>query len=794
VLLPCFAAAQSGTGRVDAAPPPGFEEIEDRHTILVDLFLFGRPVGSALATVGQGELTFDDPDDVVAQLEGVRQPDRVAAALRGSIDTNTDQLCGEARRQGCGRIVPEVAGVIYDPARFRAEVFVNPEFLGTRGPDVGGRLPDSEAGPSAIALANGAVAGSTGDPTLYNVRSSFLAGYRNGRIRADTDVSSDEGLLLDEVRGQWDQGDLSYAGGLFRTRGLELADDQRIVGLELGTTTDTRLDTDLLRGSEISVYLPRRAQVAILRDGRLLSVDSYPAGNQQLDTSRLPEGAYEVTLEIREPGGGVRRETRFFSKTDELPPRQPPQAFVQVGALASDRQKTTVPSVSQTPALRAGSSMRLTDRLGAGVDALAADTQALGQGSLFFLGRYARIGVQGLAGTDGDLGAGTSLGGRIDGLSYGVSGRVIRSGTPPEADLDAAGTFDPITADSSQASGYARYYFGNGLQVSLRGTWRDSADVPPSYAIGPTLDWNIYRSGNLSVDFRASATRSSDEDVIQASVSLRWGQGRWSGSLATGGDRTYAQDGSVSDSLSTYGDLAWQDRDLFAQRDVGASVGVDRDLDRTTGRLQADYVGPTASSSGNVTRDLSGTEQETRYGGNLRVAGALTSDGGAIGGRRSYPSAVLVRVTGAETGVFDILVDGRPVAQVAAGGTQPVYLPPYDSYQVTLQPVADTGARVGAEAKQVTLYPGNVATLTWEAGDVTIAFGQVVTPAGEPVGGADVSTARESTRTGPAGFFQLEGLRDGEITVELPDGGSCTRRIEGEELGADLVDMGEVGC
>ena len=74
---------------------------------------------------------------------------------------------------------------------------------------------------------------------------------------------------------------------------------QNILGIYYGTTLDTLADKNQAYGNQLSVFLTSQSQVGIFRDGRLLATKVYPAGYQVLDTSSLPTGAYEVSIQIR---------------------------------------------------------------------------------------------------------------------------------------------------------------------------------------------------------------------------------------------------------------------------------------------------------------------------------------------------------------------------------------------------------------------------------------------------------------------------------------------------------------
>jgi len=78
---------------------------------------------------------------------------------------------------------------------------------------------------------------------------------------------------------------------------------------------NTVIDSQKTQGNDILVYLPRRSFVSIYRDDRLYSSRTYDAGNQLIDTSELPDGAYTILLRIQEANGTSRKKRAFLSRT-----------------------------------------------------------------------------------------------------------------------------------------------------------------------------------------------------------------------------------------------------------------------------------------------------------------------------------------------------------------------------------------------------------------------------------------------------------------------------------------------
>ncbi len=95
--------------RIEAAPPPGFEELIEPQTTIVDLYYGDRRIGSVEATFTPQTIEFTDPSLVTGLIPTVTDPKAVTEALSGSLSNNSDLLCGQIQTADCGVAYPEIA-------------------------------------------------------------------------------------------------------------------------------------------------------------------------------------------------------------------------------------------------------------------------------------------------------------------------------------------------------------------------------------------------------------------------------------------------------------------------------------------------------------------------------------------------------------------------------------------------------------------------------------------------------------------------------------------------------------
>ncbi|MGH6921167.1 MAG: TcfC E-set like domain-containing protein [Geminicoccaceae bacterium] len=589
-LLSLAAVAYASSAGAEQGPEPlfrtsipaGFENLSAPQTALVDVYFLGKQVDVAMATFAPGRFAFADPQAVVARLPQIARPGVVTLGLTGDLDPNAALACGAKPRPGCGELQPTAVGIIFEATQFRVDVFVAPALLETaNGPRY---LPDPEAGFSALQTLSGAVAGSSSNDTDYTLRSFSLAAYNTGRLRSETSLSSADGSNLDVLAGEVDRHGWRYIGGLYRTALASLLGERRLMGAGIVSTAETRLDLEQIEGTPIIIFLPNRAQVEVLRDGRLLSSRAYPAGNQAIDTSDLPQGAYEITLRTRQIDGTVREETRFFAKTSLVPPRDAPRYVLEAGLLGTET--TSLTRFTDTPAAHAGTTHRLTDWFALGSDVVVTTSQQSMEVSAFYLATFSTFSVSGLAAADGSVGTSLNAYGVFDRLSYSISGRRIWA----QDDGNDGRRSDPARLawnSSTRLDLSLSYAFEAGPRLGVRASWQQQEGMDGDYSYGPSLFWPLPPQFGSRLDLMAEATRSRDE--IQTMVRLRvlFESTRYSissdqGYVASFGDRHTSETGPVGRV-----DAFWRDGDLV-QGELRAGGGVIREFGDNAIRAQTD--------------------------------------------------------------------------------------------------------------------------------------------------------------------------------------------------------------
>jgi hypothetical protein len=420
--------------------------------------------------VRPGYVKFADPEKVLGLLPNVDPVTELSETLSKELPSNAALVCPEGIAQGCGRLSPEVAGIIYDEDHFRVDIFVNPKWLRLVRPDEDLYLPAPTAPLSLTSSAGLALSGSSERSPAFNLQNRTIIGFRNARIRSDASYASKLGFLMDTFVGEVDRPGMRYSAGLFWAPGLDLTGQRRIVGVGIGTQFDTRTDREAVSGTPVVLFLARPARVDILVDGRLVDSRGYEAGNNLLDTSSLPAGSYSLILRIHEPGGAVREERRFFAKNAQIAPVGQPVYFAYVGMLANTKPGRPV-SLSKDLYYQFGTARRVSNALALDLSVIGTSRKPILNAGAWIITSLGRLRLSGLVSTAGDRGALVQLGsggtGRLN-VNFDLRRIWSHDGNPLIPVSNYVDTFDSQPLDGRQAgegsytqlSGSIGYRFG----------------------------------------------------------------------------------------------------------------------------------------------------------------------------------------------------------------------------------------------------------------------------------------------------------------------------------------------
>lgn len=780
--MPSNALAGTSTGFAITGAPPGFNDLEQPRELLVDLHFGKRRIGEAWIIARPGFVKFRDPDQVLRLIPGLRSSPALAARLSTELPDHSALACSEAAGQRCRLPEAELAEIVFDEARFRLDLFVNPALLEVAGGE--DRYLETPTSPLSLTSSlGGAIAGSTSGTRSYNFQNRTIVGFRNARIRSDSAYASDIGFIVDDLVAEVDTKRHRLSGGMFWAPGIDFTGRRRIVGLGFSTQFDTRVDADSLEATPLILFLGQPSRVEILLDGRLISSASYEAGNRLIDSAALPSGSYPLLLRIREPSGHVREERRFFVKNAAMAPLGEPIYFAYGGLLANTRKGQPI-SLSKTFYYQVGAAYRLSESFALDAAIIGTQHKPILQLGGWLITDPARIRAAGLASADGDKGLLLQLGSAGRGpLNFNFDLRRVwsRNGgplVPLPSHVDNFGSGPPtgvqvLTGSYAQASGSVTYSLGGAL-LSVTGSYRRDDGLKPDFSIGPSLSWPVLRRGGLQLILNADAQRSRNTTAAFAGFRVLYTAGGYSTLATTGYASLKGRDGSRRarqvGSLSAQWFHEGEDRTQIALE--GAAQ---RDVQTTTARANAFVASQLGIARAEVLHSFEG-RGGTQYGLTFQTGIAMNSGSVELGGRELNQSAVIVSLAGSSgDAAFDVLIDEVPRGRLAAGAALPLFLEAYRSYRLRLRPIGALPLAYDSSTRTVTLYPGNVEKLSWNADRLVTIFGQAVRPDGEPVANAAISLARGVGQTDGNGYFEVDTapgdvmqLRSGDETCKVP--------------------------
>ena len=803
MIAPAHAATAESVRLEATGTPDGFSELAGERVSLVDLYYGGRRIGDAVAQVRPGKLRFRNPDEVAAKLPSIGEAPELKTILAGELVTNADAVCSLSNMTGCGKIRPQVIGIIYDEEHFRVDVFVNPKYLRTVGSDREAYLPSPDA-PLSLTNAFGFNAsGLVGGSSVYNLQNRTIVGYRNARLRANTSVASHHGLVMDDFVAELDTQDLRYSAGLFWGRGNEFIGQRRIIGAGVGTQFDTFLDEDSIHGTPLVLFLAQPARVEILVDGRLMNSGSYGAGNNSIDTSSLASGSYPVLLRIHESNGTIREERRFFVKSEQIAPEGHPIFYAYGGLLANTRRHRPI-SVSKSFYYQAGTAWRLTNSFAADAALLGTQHKAILEAGGWLIKGPGRLRAAALVSSAGDAGAllqGSTTGYGPLSISFDLRRIWSHDGKPLIPLPSYATSFDlaPPTGVQLASGSYTQGAASIGLRLgeaflSVVGSYRKDRNLRADYTVGPSLNWPIVTRNQVQIVLEASAQKTRTTTAGFAGLRLQLNSGALSMQSRIGG--SFQNDGGVrgTKARAVTSMTAQYSHQTAGSALLGLEGGYDRNIGSSTVRGAATLNSSLGNVRAELLHDFDGRAQ-TQYDIAFQSGMAIGPDAAALGARDMEQSALIVSVGGdAHDAMFDVLVDEVVRGRVRPGGRFSLYVPAYRTYKVRLMPTAASAVSYDGAARDVTLYPGNVRALEWQAHRIVTIFAQAVTPQGEPVAGAFVETLRGVAETDGQGYFQIDVRKNDSITISRNGREACRIRLPKLQVRDDFASVGKVTC
>ena len=226
---------------ISVGEPEGFSNLTEEHTVIVDVFFGGVRKGEAEISTAPGTVRLVNPEAALDLLPPLTDTAMVRAALAApSLPANGQLACSESSDHSrCGRLDPDVAGVIFSRDRFRLDIFVNPRFLAVQDAIADTYLPDPPKGLAVINAIGAVVSGSSDASSYYDFQDQLVVGNGERRLRADISYASELGLGAQRLAVEWDRPGLRYSAGALWAPGNDIAGQRKLIGAGIESQIDT---------------------------------------------------------------------------------------------------------------------------------------------------------------------------------------------------------------------------------------------------------------------------------------------------------------------------------------------------------------------------------------------------------------------------------------------------------------------------------------------------------------------------------------------------------------------------
>lgn len=778
-------------------PPPGFEDLSEEERTIIDIYYQGKKIATTVANYQLDTIQFEDPEGLSKLIPDVRDYTSVIDALRKPIAQNRHLHCSiesDSSKSNCNYLDPEIIGVIFYPDKLAAHVFINQRYTYSRDSRARYLPPPNKGLGLIIGTDSRGVKNHDTDNLSGNTRVKMISGYGRTSLNADLYVNWDNQQQLQSAH-------LSYigqttelqAGYLPYSANSQLVRNSRILGLRYASTLDTRIDKESLNTSEIPIQASAGALVRIIREGIELDVQRVESGASFLDTRRLPQGAYDLTLMIEE-NGSVREEQVFFSKSSRLPPIGHPQWSMEIGyPTNSSINSQFLPEANDSLQINLGYQRRLLPRIGFRGNLSLNENYLYSEFATVYQGQNINGELGLLVARDGDLGYQARIGVQYGKLNINANYRNLDAQTQfePSGLLE----YEPFPFSFRQGSLNASYRFDK-ARLGLRAYYRQSKNENPSYYGGLYFDWDIVkqRKHRLSLfgQYELGKTRESYYAGLRFSTLY--------GSLSFNG-----QYNTRINKLNNNNDVDQREManvEMRYRNDSDALINnhyvIGARYDRNNGRDELGYKVGVVSNTPFARIELD--ERQNYQGQNNTLASLSSTFAVSPSGFAFSPnfqdSGVILELEGAHDTQFDLIGNGNKKKSIGNNGHVFIPLNSYEIHDISIKPVKSKDVEYEHYADRIVTYPGNIVNLNRKVNSVYIVVGRAIDASGKPLNEVGLYTDRFLGHTDESGYFQLDLNVTSQLEVKLQGEYLCKIDIQISESDVleDFVDLGEVIC
>ncbi len=577
-----------------------------------------------------------------------------------------------------------------------------------------------------------------------------------------------------------------YQLGIFRKNAgsMRFMKDLQFKGFALESSLTTRRDLDFALGSELELFLDSRSRVEIYKDGRLIESDYYDIGNQVIDTSALPNGAYNIDIRIIDVANQVRTETQFYSKTSRLPPADQPLYFLQFGEIATTNTQALFPESTGDSIFRAGYSRRLSPALGGALGVSIAEDSSMLEAGLYNQGLSHEIQAQIAYDSYETSALDLSLRYRFSFGNFRLSSRKIWESETPINERSQLGS----SVFQNSVSMSFKTAYGNG-SVFSRLNEDSTGDSIESYGIR----WSFGRLfGMRGLSAKAEISKNDDADLILFGFNYYFQKDRLTATINSRLQKETGLDQEGKIEPLGYMNVAVTNDPSSAEQ-YRFSLNADYQDEAT---YEAKLNAKTKRGDARLNSRYSHQNDNLNFSGNLKTNIGYSAGAFGFGGNKQTKAGYLVRIHGprSETVEVDVLVDGRKVSTVGLNKTVFVPVSAHRTHELSFVPRGESLMQIRAENTQKTFYPGNVVLVDAKADAIFVGVVQLVDSQDDPVSNAIVQNQPGLAITDQYGFLQVEMISGSSELILKKKGNLCRVDLEKYHVADQIALLGKRVC
>jgi hypothetical protein len=757
--------------------------------LTVSIYLLNKKLANVQIVKTGESIKFSQPQELASIIDYLVDKKVFIRYLSRDLAANSDKACLTRGQKKCG-VLPNVAEVevIYNEAKVRLDLLINKKYLDFSISSKPKNLPLPNSGLTSVLGVNSA-AYLSDTASNMNVALNHILGFKEYALYTSANYTGDA-LELSNFYAQRQLNDVVYKGLFFNVENLRMSGVQ-LFGISMYSSLTATTNTQAAYQEKLQILIEKDSVVKIFKDNHLIHSQYYKLGFHEIDGAFLPNGAYDLTIEIIDSLGNTSTRSQFFVKLAAYPPLETPLYWLDAGLLVSSNQ------ISSVSLVRLGKAQRLKPNLALTSNIIASSDYSLAESSIDYHIGYIYVSSGILVTSGADYRVKGSMGFSYRGMS--MSANISSTHADEQEYLDAQqdeeivdlGKLDKPSLDNiSQSSVSASFNLGFsvlGYSISMPYSYTQQGSEQSSYTYGLNINFPSWNYREVSIGLSSSFLTS--EDAPQALINLSISSNLpYDANFA----HTSTYDSVIGD-IATNNRLAWSyDKSLNTNLAYSTIKRNNQSLSAYTlsskyknnlGRYNYTYASNYASN----------TSHSINFGFNvLSSANAI-----AIGSSSSGMSGAIVRVNAPEDGAeFLLRVNNVKKGVFPVNTNIPILLAPYAQYTFIAEQTGDKLASFISKDSEhkVVLFPGNVIKRTWNYKAQVILSGSLVDAQGKPIVGGLIASPMGFTFTRELGAFFFSGLWEEGFEVELADGSTCKVSFPKGIKFADLVDLGKLMC